>query len=91
MADGDLELVLEEGREAMEKAASSYRRDLLKIRTGRASTALLDGLTVDYYGAATVLTQLANLSAPDPRLLVVSPFCLFYPSYAADDLLSADP
>jgi ribosome recycling factor len=74
MADGDLELVLEEGREAMEKATTSYRRDLLKIRTGRASTALLDGLTVDYYGAATALNQLANLSAPDPRLLVVSPF-----------------
>jgi len=74
MADEDLELVLEEGREAMEKATSSYRRDLLKIRTGRASTALLDGITVDYYGAATALNQLANLSAPDPRLLVISAF-----------------
>jgi ribosome recycling factor len=74
MADGDLELVLEESRDAMEKASKSYRRDLLKIRTGRASTALLDGITVDYYGAATALNQLANLSAPDPRLLVISPF-----------------
>ena len=74
MAEGDLELVLEEAREAMEKSTSSYRRDLLKVRTGRASTALLDGITVDYYGAPTALNQLANLSAPDPRLLVISPF-----------------
>jgi ribosome recycling factor len=74
MADEDLELILDESREAMEKASNSYRRDLLKIRTGRASTALLDGITVEYYGAPTALNQLANLSAPDPRLLVISPF-----------------
>jgi len=74
MAEEDLELVYEEAKEAMEKSVKSYRKDLLRIRTGRASTALLDGITVDYYGAQTPLNQLANLSAPDPRMLVVTAF-----------------
>ncbi len=74
MADEDVELVLDEAKDAMEKSLKSYRKDLLRIRTGRASTALLDGIMVDYYGSATALNQLANLSTPDPRLIVVSPF-----------------
>ena len=74
MAEEDLEVVYEEVSEAMEKSVESYRKDLLRIRTGRASTALLDGIMVDYYGSPTPLNQLANLSAPDPRLLVVSAF-----------------
>ncbi len=74
MADEDVELVIDEAKEAMKKSLKSYRKDLLRIRTGRASTALLDGITVDYYGSATPLNQLANLSTPDPRLIVVSPF-----------------
>jgi ribosome recycling factor len=45
-----------------------------KIRTGRASTGLLEHITVDYYGATTPLIQLATLSAPEPRLLVIQPF-----------------
>ena len=44
------------------------------MRTGRANTALLDGIRVDYYGTPTPLPQLANLTAPDPRLIVVSPY-----------------
>lgn len=74
MAEEDLEIVYAEVNEAMEKTLKSYRKDLLRIRTGRASTALLDGIMVDYYGTATPLNQLANLSAPDPRLLVVAAF-----------------
>jgi ribosome recycling factor len=74
MAEEDLEIVYQEVSEAMDKSIKSYRKDLLRIRTGRASTALLDGITVDYYGSATPLNQLANLSAPDPRLLVVTAF-----------------
>ncbi len=45
------------------------RKELTKIRTGRASTALLEHIMVDYYGASTPLIQLATLSAPEPRLL----------------------
>lgn len=74
MADDDAELVLEEAKQEMGKAVSSLRRDLQKIRTGRASTALLDGIQVDYFGTSTPLNQLANLSAPDPRLLVINPY-----------------
>jgi len=74
MAEEDLEMIYEEASEAMEKSVKSYRKDLLRVRTGRASTALLDGVMVDYYGSSTPLNQLANLSAPDPRLLVVAAF-----------------
>jgi ribosome recycling factor len=58
----------------MDKAVRKLRAELQKIGTGRASTALLDGLQIDYYGTPTPLNQLANLSTPDPRLIVVSPY-----------------
>ncbi len=74
MAEEDVELVLDETTAAMKKAIEHLRHDLQKIRTGRASTALLDGISVDYYGTATPLNQLATLTAPDPRLIVISPF-----------------
>jgi ribosome recycling factor len=70
----EVELVLEEAREAMQKTVDNYRRELMKVRTGRASTALLDGLTVDYFDTPTPLKQLASLSVPDPRMIVISPF-----------------
>jgi ribosome recycling factor len=74
MADDDAGLVLEEAEGAMEKSIASYRRDLQKVRAGRATTALLDGIHVDYFGTSTALNQLANLTAPDPRLLVINPY-----------------
>jgi ribosome recycling factor len=74
VADEEIGMVLDEAREAMEKAVESFRRDLQKVRTGRASTALLDGIAVAYFGTATPLNQLANLTAPDPRLLVINPY-----------------
>jgi ribosome recycling factor len=74
MADDDAGLVLEETEEAMEKNIVSYRRDLQKVRAGRATTALLDGISVDYFGTSTPLNQLANLTTPDPRLLVINPY-----------------
>src|SRR6266850_284212 len=58
----------------MEGSVSALRKELTKIRTGRASTALLEHIVVDYYGASTPLIQLATLSAPEPRLLVIQPF-----------------
>jgi ribosome recycling factor len=74
MADDDVAVVEEEAKSGMEKALRSLRADLQKVRTGRASAALLDGIQVDYYGTATPLNQLANLSTPDPRLIVISPY-----------------
>jgi ribosome recycling factor len=61
-----------EGR--MRKAKENLARELSGIRTGKANPALLDGLKVDYYGAPTPLRQLANVAAPEPRMLLVQPF-----------------
>ena len=75
MADEeDVQAVIDEGRDAMEKALERFRKELTKVRTGRASTSLLDGITVDYFDTATALNQLATLSVPDPRMIVISPF-----------------
>ena len=75
MADeGDVEVVLGETEDAMDKALRSLRHELQKVRTGRANTQLLDGITADYYGSPTPLNQLANLTVPDPRLIVINPY-----------------
>jgi len=66
--------VLDDLKKEMEKTATAFRRELARTRTGRASTALLEGVQADYYGAKTPLIQLATLSAPEPRLLIVQPF-----------------
>jgi ribosome recycling factor len=58
----------------MEKAIRSLKADLQKVRTGRASTALLDGLQVDYYGTPTPLNQVGNLATPDPTLITIQPW-----------------
>ncbi len=58
----------------MDESLGALRKELAKLRTGRASTALLEHIVVEYYGASTPLNQLATLSAPEPRLLVIQPF-----------------
>ena len=58
----------------LDKTVTTFRRDLSKVRTGRASTALLEGIMVDYYGTPTPLNQLGNLSVPEPRLLVIQAY-----------------
>jgi len=58
----------------MDQSVGVLRKELAKLRTGRASTALLEHVVVEYYGATTPLNQLATLSAPEPRLLVIQPF-----------------
>nr|WP_239589353.1 ribosome recycling factor [Metabacillus crassostreae] len=58
----------------MEKAVSSLSRELASIRAGRASANLLDKLSVDYYGAPTPVNQLASISVPEARLLVIQPY-----------------
>ncbi len=61
-------------RQRMEKAVEAIRREFSSIRTGRATTALLDGIKVEAYGSTVPLVQVASLSAPEPRLLVVQPW-----------------
>ena len=69
-----LQDVMKETRAAMQKGIDSMKASLQKVRTGRASISLLDGLMVEYYGSMTPINQLANLSAPEPRLLTVQPW-----------------
>ncbi len=66
--------IIDDCKQEMEHTVAAFKRDLSRLRTSRATTALLDGITVDYYGAKTPLNQLASLSAPEPRLLVIQPF-----------------
>jgi len=72
--DEDVNAAIDEGRASMDKALQRFRKELTKVRTGRASTSLLDGISVDYFDTPTPLNQLAALSVPDPRMIVVSPF-----------------
>jgi ribosome recycling factor len=66
--------IIADTRKEMEKAVESFRHELARVRTGRASTALIENLHVEYYGAKTPLRQLAGLAAPEPRLLVITPY-----------------
>jgi ribosome recycling factor len=74
MAQEDVALVLDEARTAMQKSVDSLQRDLMRIRTGRANPALLDGVQVDYFGTPTPLKSLATINVPEPRLITVQPF-----------------
>src|SRR5271167_950239 len=66
--------VIDLARQEMEGSVAAFRHELSRVRTGRASTALLEGLHVNYYGAKTPLRQVAGLAAPEPRLLIVTPY-----------------
>lgn len=66
--------VLDKANEKMKNALEALRHELAKMRTGRASISLLDDVRVDYYGTATPLNQMASLSVPDPRTIVIQPW-----------------
>ena len=66
--------VLAEVRERMKKTMEALQDDLLTLRTGRASPALVERLPVDYYGTPTPVNQLASIAVPEPRLLVIRPW-----------------
>jgi ribosome recycling factor len=68
------EAIFTQLQKEMDQSVGALRKELAKVRTGRASTALLEHIVVEYYGATTPLNQLATLSAPEPRLLVVQPY-----------------
>ena len=69
-----IEDFLADAKRRMDKSIESTHHEFNSIRTGRASPALLDRITIDYYGTQTPLKSLASISAPEPRLLVVQPF-----------------
>lgn len=66
--------VISNTKEKMTKAIQAYTRELSTIRAGRASASLLDRVVVDYYGAPTPINQLASVSVPEARLLVIQPY-----------------
>ncbi|NRG34089.1 ribosome recycling factor, partial [Niallia circulans] len=66
--------VIANTKDRMDKAIQSYSRELASIRAGRANASLLDRITVDYYGAPTPVNQLAGISVPEARLLVIQPY-----------------
>lgn len=68
------EKVVKEVETKMEKTLSSFKTDLNKVRTGRASLALFDDIRVDYYGTPTPLNQMATLAVPEPRLITIQPW-----------------
>ena len=77
MADSDddlIELVLDDAGDKMDKAVTHTRHEFSTVRTGRASSALVEKLPVEAYGAEVPLQQIANFSVPEARLLVISPF-----------------
>jgi len=62
--------------EKMKKAIEATKREFAEIRTGRANPSLVEGLRIDYYGAPTLLKQIASISVPDARLIVIQPWDL---------------
>lgn len=64
--------VIETAKDKMQKTTSVYQSELRSIRAGRANPQLLDRITVDYYGVQTPLTQMGNITAPEPRMLVIN-------------------
>jgi ribosome recycling factor len=70
----DLLLVLEDAQDLMKKALNHLESELIKIRAGKANPQMLDGLTVDYYGSPTTISQVANVSVADARTLTIQPW-----------------
>ena len=65
---------IRDARSRMHKAVEALQHELSSVRTGRASAGLVDHLRVDYYGTTTPLQQLATITTPDPRLIVIQPY-----------------
>lgn len=70
----DLELQISLATDSMEKAISHLESELVKLRAGRANPQMFDGLTVDYYGTPTAISQVANISVADARTLTIQPW-----------------
>ncbi|MHB9134758.1 MAG: ribosome recycling factor [Armatimonadota bacterium] len=66
--------VLQDAEHRMQGAVEATQEEFHHIRTGRANPALVDGVTVDYYGTPTPISQVSNITAPEPRLLLITPW-----------------
>ncbi len=70
----EIDLITEETRERMEKAAEHFEHELARLRAGRSNPALLDGVTVDYYGVNSPLSQVSNINTPDAKTILIQPW-----------------
>jgi ribosome recycling factor len=70
----DVELITEETKDRMEKALEHLEHELARLRAGRSNPALLDGITVDYYGVNSPLSQVSNINTPDPKTIMIQPW-----------------
>ena len=70
----DLDIVLEDAAQTMQKAINHLEAELVKIRAGKANPNMLDGITADYYGSPTAISQVANITAMDARTISVQPW-----------------
>ncbi len=70
----EVELIIEETKDRMQKALEHLDHELARLRAGRANPALLDGITVDYYGVNSPLSQVSNINTPDPKTILIQPW-----------------
>ncbi len=88
--EGVMEKILEDAERKMNKSLDVISQQLARLRSGKASPSLLDGIKVDYYGTPTLINQIASISAPEPRLLVVHPWDKSAISNVEKAILSSD-
>lgn len=70
----EVELIIEETKDRMQKAVEHLEHELAHLRAGRATPVLLDGITVDYYGVHSPLSQVSNINTPDPKTILIQPW-----------------
>lgn len=70
----DIELIIEEATDRMQKALEHLEHELARLRAGRSNPALLDGITVDYYGVNSPLAQVSNINTPDAKTIMIQPW-----------------
>ena len=70
----EVELIIEETKDRMQKALDHLEHELARLRAGRSNPALLDGITVDYYGVNSPLAQVSNINTPDPKTILIQPW-----------------
>ncbi len=85
-----IEEIYEETRESMGKTITSLEKELKRVRTGRASLSIFDGIRVDYYGTMTPLNQMATLAVPDSRLVTIQPWDVSMIKEIEKSLLKSD-
>ena len=72
--DEEVQMFIDDAEEKMEKSLTHLESEFSKIRAGKSSPQMLDGILVDYYGVSTPLNQVSNISTPDPRTIMIQPW-----------------